>query len=167
MADRRRHTSLLVRLLAVSVLVSVLSIAGTAWLAVRATTRAIQQEQGQALSDDAKIYDALLGYAATHRDWTGAAPLIRSLATGTGRRIAVTDRNRAVLTRSAAGALPQRASATLDPLDVDQKLATDRIDPRAVGPFALPAIVRRAARSSAGNPNGPTARGSMRSVARF
>ena len=146
MPDRRRRSSLLVRLLAGSVLVSVLSIAGTAWLAVRATTRAIQQEQGQALSDDAKIYDALLGYAATHRDWTGAGPLIRSLAAGTDRRIAVTDRNRVLLAQSAAGALPQRASATLDPLDVDQNLATDRVDPRAVGPFSLPAAERVALR---------------------
>src|SRR5689334_18495280 len=135
MADRRLRSSLLVRLLAVSVLVSVLSIVGTAWLAVRTTTRAIQQEQGQALADDAKIYDALLGYAARHRDWTGVGPLARSLAAGTGRRIVVTDRNRVTLAETAAGTLPQRASATLDPLAVDESVAADRVDPRATGPY--------------------------------
>jgi two-component system sensor histidine kinase BaeS len=129
MPDRRLRSSLLVRLLAVSVLVSVLSVAGTAWLAVRTTTRAIQQEQGQALSDDAKIYDALLGYAATHHDWAGAAALIRSLAAGTGRRIVVTGRDRNPLLGN--GPLPVKASATVDPLDVD---STGRTDPRAVGP---------------------------------
>jgi len=149
MADRRLRSSLLVRLLAVSVLVSVLSIVGTAWLAVRTTTRAIQQEQGQALADDAKIYDALLGYAAQHRDWSGVGAFARSLAAGTGRRIVVTDRNRATLAETAAGTLPQRASATLDPLDVDESVAADRIDPRATGPYTLPAAERTALRATA------------------
>jgi two-component system sensor histidine kinase BaeS len=138
--------SLLVRLLAVSAVVSILSIVATAWLAVRTTTRAIQQEQGQALTDDARIYDALLGYAATHRDWSGADGLVASLAEETGHRIALADRARAPLADSAAGALPERASATVDPLGVDENLASnvadDRIDPRAVGPFRLPAAER-------------------------
>lgn len=149
MADRRLGSSLLIRLLAGSVLVSVLSIAGTAWLAVRTTTRAIQQEQGQALTDDAKIYDALLGYAATHHDWTGAGPLIRSLAASTGRRIVVTDRNRAPLVQSSSGTLPQRASATVNPLDVNENLSADRIDSRAAGPFGLPAADRARLRAIA------------------
>jgi two-component system sensor histidine kinase BaeS len=149
MADRRLRSSLLVRLLAVSVLVSVLSIVGTAWLAVRTTTRAIQQEQGQALADDAKIYDALLGYAAAHPDWSGAGPLVRSLAAGTGRRIVLTDRTRVTLAETAEGPLPQRASATLDPLDVGENVSADRIDPRAAGPFTLPAAERTALRAKA------------------
>jgi len=138
--------SLLVRLLAVSAVVSILSIVATAWLAVRTTTRAIQQEQGQALTDDARIYDALLGYATTHRDWSGVDGLVATLAEETGHRIALTDRARTPLADSAAGALPQRASATVDPLGVDENLAPnaadDRIDPRAVGPFRLPAAER-------------------------
>jgi two-component system, OmpR family, sensor histidine kinase BaeS len=154
MADRRLRSSLLVRLLAVSVVVTVLSIAGTAWLAARTTTRAIQEEQGRALTDDAKIYDALLGYAAAHHDWTGVGPLVESLAASTGRRIVVTDRNRGVLAESGAGELSQRASATVDPLNVDENLAgsasVDRIDPRAVGPFTLPAPERADLRTIAG-----------------
>ena len=60
MAARR---SVLVRLLAGAVLIALCSIAATAWLAARSTTVAIQQQQGRALADDSKIYDALLGYA--------------------------------------------------------------------------------------------------------
>jgi len=146
MADRRLRGSLLLRLLAVSVVVSVLSVAATAYLAVRATTRAIQQEQVKAHAADAKVYDTLIGYAATHRDWTGARELVRSLAESTGQRIAVTDRNGVPLAESAAGVLPDRASATIDPLNVDGILApagsADRIDPRAVGPFRLSATER-------------------------
>jgi two-component system sensor histidine kinase BaeS len=96
--------SLLVKLLAVSAVVSVLSVAATAWLAVRTTTRAIQREQSQALTDDARIYDALLGYAATHHDWSGAVPLVSRLAGQTGHRIALTDRARTPIADSAAGA---------------------------------------------------------------
>ncbi|MEV6845220.1 HAMP domain-containing sensor histidine kinase [Actinoplanes sp. NPDC051411] len=143
--------SLLVKLLAVSAVVSVLSVAATAWLAVRTTTRAIQREQSQALTDDARIYDALLGYAATHHDWSGAAPLVGRLARQTGHRIALTDRARAPIAdsqpagepggESGGGGLPDRASATVDPLGVDTDLtpaaSDDRIDPRAVGPFRL------------------------------
>ncbi|MEU1755596.1 HAMP domain-containing sensor histidine kinase [Micromonospora matsumotoense] len=153
MAERRRRDSLLVRLLAVSVVVSVLSITATAWLAVRDTTRTIARERGQALADDAKIYDALLGYAATHRSWADVSPLLDSLATSTGRRIVVTDRDRTPLAASTAGPLPERASATVDPLGVDTTLAgavpTDGVDPRAVGPFRLPDAERAALRADA------------------
>ncbi|MFI9639109.1 sensor histidine kinase [Micromonospora sp. NPDC051925] len=147
MAERRWwRSSLVLRLLAVSVVVSVLSIAATAWLAVRTTTKAIQQERGQALIDDTKIYDALLGYAATHRDWGAADPLVRSLAASTGRRIVVTrlDRTPLISSGSASGALPARASATVDPLAVDSVASPGSIDPRVVGPFQLLAKERQA-----------------------
>jgi two-component system sensor histidine kinase BaeS len=138
--------SLLVKLLAVAAVVSVLSVAATAWLAVRTTTRAIQQEQSQALTDDARLYDTLLGYAATHRDWSGAGPLVARLARETGHRIALTDRARTPIADSAPTGkpLPARASATVDPLNVDanQAASDDRIDPRAVGPFRLTAAER-------------------------
>jgi len=78
--------SLLLRLLALAVLVALASIAATTWLAVRTTTGAIRQEQGQTIADDARIYDTLLGYAATHPDWTGVQDTLRPLAEGVGRR---------------------------------------------------------------------------------
>lgn len=145
--------SLLLRLLAVSAVVSLLSIAATAWLAVLTTTRAIQREQGQALADDARIYDALVGHAATHRDWSQAGPLVRSLARSTGHRIVLTDRARTPIADSASGALPDRASATVDPLRIDTVFASptaeDRIDPRVIGPFQLTTAERADLRAAA------------------
>lgn len=169
-----RRGSLVLRLLVLSVLISVCSIGATAWLAVRTTARAIHQEQGQVFADDARIYDALLGLAAGQDDWHGAQPLVDRLARETGHRIALTDQNRRPFADSAESAgssdpadpadpaesagsaassgarsvpLPDRASATVDPLAVDSVFVpgagdSDRIDPRAVGPFRLPRAER-------------------------
>ncbi|MEU6676843.1 HAMP domain-containing sensor histidine kinase [Streptomyces sp. NPDC046925] len=161
--------SLLTRLLAVSVLVSVVSIAATAWLAAQTTSGAIRQEQGQVLADDARVYDELLGLAAAAPGWRDARKTVRELAKQTGRRIALTTQDRVVIADSrteagkggkggkgAAGAeLPSKASAVVDPLAVDGALTAgggrtdaeaggqDRIDPRAVGPFRLPGTERK------------------------
>ncbi|MFG1883194.1 sensor histidine kinase [Micromonospora sp. NPDC049102] len=142
------HRSLLLRLLALAVLIAVGSIAATAWLAVRTTTGAIRQEQGQALADDARIYDTLVGYAATHPSWDGVDATLQPLAEQVGRRITLTTESGAPLADSApqAGPLPTKPSATIDALAVDTALtpgspaAVDaaRIDPRAAGPYLLP-----------------------------
>jgi two-component system sensor histidine kinase BaeS len=139
--------SLLVRLLATSVLIAVCSIAATAWLAVQTTTRAIQQAQGQALADDAKIYDGLVGYAATHPSWDGVGPTLAELGAGTGRRITLTTTERTPIARSSVTSEPlsQKESAVVDPLHTDPALkpeAAVRIDPRAVGPYRLSAAER-------------------------
>ncbi|WP_328449877.1 sensor histidine kinase [Amycolatopsis sp. NBC_00438] len=139
-----RRRSLVLRLSAVSLLIALGSIAATAWLAVQTTTRAIQQEQGQALSDDAMIYTRLLGFAAANHSWDQAGPKLRALAGETGRRIVVTTIDRRVLADSGGApvTLPVKASASVDPLHVDPVLmpgaGTSGIDPRAVGPFRLP-----------------------------
>ncbi|WP_128380132.1 sensor histidine kinase [Streptomyces cavernae] len=156
--------SLLGRLLTVSALVASCSVAATAWLAVQTTSVAIRQEQGQNLASGAKIYDTLLGYAATHRDWEGVDGTVRELARQSGRRIVLTTEDRRPLSDSAddgssAAALPPQASAVVDPLAVDTVLVSDavpvgadRVDPRAVGPFLLPAeeraVLRKATASS-------------------
>ncbi|MFE2291761.1 sensor histidine kinase [Streptomyces sp. NPDC059452] len=155
--------SLLGRLLGVSALVAACSVAATAWLAVQTTSGAIKQEQGQNLTADARIYDTLLGYAARNPTWDGVAPTVRELAEQSGRRIALTTQDRRPLADSAtattAPALPPEASAVVDPLSVDTVLAArstegqgtgaDRIDPRAVGPFLLPAAERTGLRRTA------------------
>ncbi|MGW6056869.1 sensor histidine kinase [Streptomyces sp. NPDC055189] len=147
--------SLLTRLLAVSVLVSVVSIAATAWLAAQTTSGAIRQEQGQVLADDARVYDELLGLAAAAPGWRDAQKTVRELAKQTGRRIALTTRDRVVIADSrskgskggedgkggkggkgAAGAeLPSKASAVVDPLAVDGTLTAGggRTDAEAGG----------------------------------
>lgn len=155
--------SLFARLLAVSALVAACSVAATAWLAVQTTSGAIRQEQGQNLTADARIYHRLLGYAAAHPTWDGVAETVRELAEQSGRRIALTTQGRAPLADSAAPepatALPAQASAVVDPLAVDTALSaesaggsgttTDRVDPRAVGPFRLPASERTRLRKAA------------------
>ncbi|MGC4845795.1 HAMP domain-containing sensor histidine kinase [Micromonospora sp. DT15] len=166
--------SLLLRLLALAVLIAIGSIAATAWLAVRTTTGAIRQEQGQALADDARIYDTVLAYAATHPTWDGVDAALRPLAQDVGRRIALTTETGALIADSAPGAgpLPTTSSATVDALAVDTALTpgttlpgggdggttlprgsgdggTGRIDPRTTGPYLLPPEERAALRDKA------------------
>ncbi|MFJ3125333.1 sensor histidine kinase [Streptomyces sp. NPDC086993] len=154
--------SLFGRLLAVSALVAACSVAATAWIAVQTTSGAIKQEQGQNLTADARIYDTLLGYAAGHSTWDGVDGTVRDLARQSGRRIALTTEQRRPLADSASlpspPALPPQASAIVDPLSVDTALsrtadreggAADRVDPRAVGPFRLPAAERTALQNAA------------------
>ncbi|GAA2894312.1 two-component sensor histidine kinase [Actinoplanes cyaneus] len=142
---RLRH-SLVTRLLVTSVLIAIAAIAATAWLAASTATRAISQEQGQSLTDDKGVYDMLLGYAATHSDWSGAQALIQARAAKLNRRITLTTVDRAVLADSGPGPslATARPSATVDPLTVDTALTggTERIDPRATGPFRVPAAQR-------------------------
>jgi two-component system sensor histidine kinase BaeS len=137
-----RH-SLLVRLVASSVLIAVCSIVATAWLAARSTSGEIRHQQGQTLASDARINDALLGYAATHPRWDGVEETVRGLARQSDRRVAlVTEGGTRIADSAGRLPLPARASAVVDPLAVDVSLvpgaATDRIDARAVGPFRLP-----------------------------
>ncbi|HEX6467538.1 MAG TPA: ATP-binding protein [Streptosporangiaceae bacterium] len=138
-----RH-SLLVRLVASSVLIAVCSIVATAWLAARSTSGEIRQQQGQTLTRDARINDALLGYAASHPRWDGVEETVRGLAQQSDQRVALATEGGTLIADSVAGRppLPARASAVVDPLAVDVSLvpgaATDRIDARAVGPFRLP-----------------------------
>ncbi|MFB6719011.1 sensor histidine kinase [Kribbella sp. NPDC056345] len=145
MAVRR---SILVRLLAGAVLIALCSIAATAWLAARSTTVAIQEQQGQALADDAKIYNTLLEYAATHRSWQGVDRLLTKLSQDTGRQISLSLRDRTPI-----GGKPvpetRKPSAFIDPLRIDPNLVGaegggDLIDPRVVGPFALTPAQRTA-----------------------
>ncbi|WP_430784170.1 sensor histidine kinase [Actinoplanes sp. G11-F43] len=136
-----RH-SLVTRLLVTSVLIAVAAIATTAWLATQTATRAIRQEQGRSLTDDKGVYDMLIGYAATHPDWSGAHELIDARAAELGRRITLMTEDRQVIVESGPGPSLQsaRPSARLDPLDLDLGLTggTSHIDARAVGPFQLP-----------------------------
>ncbi|MDX8149813.1 HAMP domain-containing sensor histidine kinase [Lentzea sp. BCCO 10_0061] len=127
--------SLLVRFFLFSLVIAACSIAVTAWLASQATTGAIRQEQGDALETDAQIFDELVRYAATHKDWAGAKSDVDGIAQKYGRRIALTDGNGTTLVDTGGKNSPQlpiTPKALVDPLNVNGK-----IDPRAVGPFKL------------------------------
>ncbi|WP_067508945.1 cell wall metabolism sensor histidine kinase WalK [Actinoplanes sp. TFC3] len=148
-----RH-SLITRLLATSVLIAIAAIGATAWLAARTATRAISQEQGQSLTDDKGVYDMLVGYAATHPDWSGAPALIQERAAKLGRRITLMTEDRLVLADTDAtgpSLRTARPSATIDPLNLDLGLTggTDRIDSRAAGPFFVPVNQRASLRKAA------------------
>ncbi|MFC4508146.1 MULTISPECIES: sensor histidine kinase [Streptomyces] len=140
--------SLLVRLLLTSVAIAALSVGATAWLAVETTTRAIQEEHGQVLSDDTDILRQLSGFAATHADWNGVQTRLRELSRSKGRRIALTtETGRTIADSAATGtALPARASAIIDPLTTDTYTEPGAqlagIDPRAAGPYRLTATER-------------------------
>jgi two-component system, OmpR family, sensor histidine kinase BaeS len=127
--------SLLVRFFLFSLVIAACSIAVTAWLASQATTGAIRQEQGEALETDASIVDELVGYAATHENWSGAKARVDEIARKYDRRIALTDHNGKKLVDTGTGSSPQlpvTPRAVVDPLNVNGK-----IDHRAVGPFKL------------------------------
>ncbi|PRX48662.1 two-component system sensor histidine kinase BaeS [Prauserella shujinwangii] len=151
----RRH-SLLTRLLAMSALVAGCSIGATAWLAAQSTSGAINRELGESLAADAKIYDSLLGYAATHARWAGVQRLVDDLAAQTGRRVTLTTTSRAPIADSGGPQdppLPRTPSAVVDPLAVDVVLkpeaAVSGIDPRAVGPYRLTGAERADLRRAA------------------
>jgi len=132
--------SLIVRLLAASILVAVCSIVATAWLAVKTTTGAIRQEQGSSLAVDASVYDKLIEYGATHSSWDGVGPTVEVLGRRTGSRITLMTEARLAVADSGPGPSLATASpsATVDPLRLDTALAkASGIDPRAVGPYKL------------------------------
>ncbi|MGW7824386.1 sensor histidine kinase [Streptomyces puniciscabiei] len=160
--------SLLGRFLGVFGLVAACSVAATAWLAVETTSAALNEQQGQALADNTRIYNALLGYAATHPQWDGVGPTLRHLASQYGVRISLTTQERRPLGVSGTDfqpdQLPVRPSAVVDPLSVDSvsfgaastspgavpsATAPGRIDARAVGPFRLPQSERDELRRNA------------------
>ncbi|MDO8189404.1 HAMP domain-containing sensor histidine kinase [Conexibacter sp. JD483] len=139
-----RHR-LLVRLLAGALLIALGSTAATAWLVSRTTATALRDADARSLATDAQIYNALVGYAATHRDWHGVGPLTARLDRTTGRRIVLTDRGRRPLAgESPSTPLPAVASAAIDPLHVERDLAggSSTIDPRALAPFRPKAVAR-------------------------
>ncbi|WP_404974728.1 sensor histidine kinase [[Kitasatospora] papulosa] len=169
--------SLLGRFLAVSALVAACSVAATAWLAVQTTSGAIEQEQGRNLAADTRVLDTLLAYAARHPTWDGVGATVDELADASDRRITLTTQSRQILADSAGSSppppgLPPQASAVVDPLSVadvssgsgsgagsvtiaapgtdgTQRSGTDRVDPRAVGPFELSEAERTSLRRTA------------------
>ncbi|GIF23902.1 two-component system sensor histidine kinase BaeS [Actinoplanes tereljensis] len=136
------HRSLIMRLLATSILIAVAAITAATWLTAHTTTQAIQQQQGRSITDDALIHDTLIGYAATHAQWDGVAPTVADLSARTGHRVTLLTRDRQVLADSAPAGPDigaARPSATIDPLRENGV-----IDARAVGPYRLSAAERRA-----------------------
>jgi two-component system, OmpR family, sensor histidine kinase BaeS len=143
-----RH-SLLVRLSALTLAVTVVSVAATAWLAALILNRGIQQANGKSQAEIVSVYATLLQYGATHRDWAGVGPVVNALSRRTKQQIALTDLSdqRLAFAQTTPQALPLGSPvAVVDPLHVDPSLdpvaPASRIDPAAVGPLALSAYDR-------------------------
>lgn len=142
------HRSLIMRLLATSILVAIAAITATAWFTATATTRAITQQRGRPITDDTLVYNTLIGFAATHRSWDGVSPTITQLSARTGHRVTLLTRKRQVIADSASGPSVRTAqpSAIVDPLRVNAggyNTTETAIDARAVGPYRLPPAERR------------------------
>jgi two-component system sensor histidine kinase BaeS len=131
------HRSLFLRLFALGAAVAVVAVAAATWATVRSTAVAVHQEQQQSLHADATTYDSLIGYAATHRSWSGAGTLVDRLAQRSGHRVSVTDEAGHILLDStgATGPLPStQARATLDALAVDTALLSTSTPPPSPSP---------------------------------
>jgi two-component system sensor histidine kinase BaeS len=141
---RRIRHSLVARLLAVCVLIAAVSIAATAWIAAASTSGSIEQQYNEDLVASASVYDEVLGYAATHSSWNGVQPTLDALARRTKRTITLTTPTGQTIDGTGrnppAGTKP---TAVVNPLAVSALPGTSApvsgIDPRAVGPFKLPA----------------------------
>jgi len=115
------------RLFGAGALIALIATGAATFATVRSTSVAVQQAQQQSLHDDARAYEALIAYAATHRSWGAADGVVARLARRTGERIVVTDTGGRTLvdssgTSSAALHSPKLARATIDPLNVDTTL---------------------------------------------
>lgn len=130
------HRSLSVRLFALGSVIALVAVGAATWATVRATTVAVQEEQQESFHADARIYDALVEYAATHRSWARAGTLVRRLARQHGDPVVLTDTDGQVIISSDGSAEPlppARARARVDALDVDTALLTaPEEDPRPV-----------------------------------
>ncbi|GLZ01109.1 HAMP domain-containing sensor histidine kinase [Actinoplanes sp. NBRC 103695] len=145
-----RSQSLVGRLLAMSLLVMLCAVLATTWLVVNSTTSQLRQELGQGIAYDARIYEAVLEYAAEHTTWSGAQPMLAELSGLTGRQITLTGEDGTFLASSEGKRpdLPARRSALVNPLQVEGFLASDESDAngiykRAFGPYRLTAAEHR------------------------
>lgn len=144
MADVRVpwHRSLLVRVFAAGAVIALVAVAAATWATVRATTVAVREAQQDSLHTDARVYDELVGYAATHRDWSRAGDLVRRLARDADRRVSVTDEAGRVLVDSqevdGVRRDPARARAVLDALAVDPVLLAGTEDESPLATYPSP-----------------------------
>lgn len=149
-----RH-SLLVRLLAICVAIAGSSIGATAWIASVSTSGSIQQQYSEDFTAGAQIYDALLGYAASHPSWTEVGRSLSQLAEKTGRDITLTTESGRVLASSTGSKrLPAgaKAASVVNPLAVSafpgRAAPSGGVDPRAVGPYRLTEAEQRTIRTT-------------------
>lgn len=111
------------RIVAMTTLVVITSVVLTAVMVSLAVQRAAQEEAAQSLSNDATIYQELLGYGAQHTSWDEVTELVKQLATQYDRRIALKTSQGRLLVDSdqllglTSGSLRNRPEVTIDPYE--------------------------------------------------
>lgn len=128
--------SVLIRLLAVSLLVATCSIAATAWLTTRSTRQQFTGDLERTLAGDNGVYNALVAYGTAHSSWEGVQAVIDSFTPTSGRTVTLRSPDGTTIASSdpqhssvPAGAV---ATAVVDPLAGSVALPTESIDPLLV-----------------------------------
>ncbi|MCU1361230.1 MAG: histidine kinase, partial [Ilumatobacteraceae bacterium] len=148
--------SVLIRLVAVSLVVATCSIAATAWLTTTSTTAKFTGDLKRTLEIDNNIYDALLDYSGSHASWDGVQTVIDSFAPTTDRTITLATADGTVIA-SSDPQHPDRmptddvAAALVDPLarssgmpdqtslnDVPPSVLPSKNEPADAAPVAVP-----------------------------
>ena len=133
--------SVLIRLLAVSLLVASCSIAATAWLTTRSTRAQFTGDLERTLAGDNSVYNALVEYGTTHVSWDGVQSVIDSFGATSDRTITMSAPDGAIIASSdsqdpeiPADAVP---TAIVDPLAGSIGLPEESIDSSVVAMFDL------------------------------
>jgi two-component system, OmpR family, sensor histidine kinase BaeS len=153
---RRRHvTGLRVRLVSFCLVIAVISIGTTAWIAVSSTSSSLNEQYSQDLSSITAVYSTLSGYAATHDSWDGAAAVVGDVAQRNHTRVTLTREGGTVIADSSQARSPfsgVRPTAVINPLQPDPSIAgvavIGGVDARAIGPYRLTSAQQAAIRHS-------------------
>jgi two-component system sensor histidine kinase BaeS len=135
--------SLLSRLVAVSLAVTVLAVGGTVLAALLISDRTVKEAPDQA-GARAKVYDALLEYAATHTTWRNSNATVAELANATNLNIHLEDLQRTVVAEAKVRGFRTTNPVpvgVVDPLNVVAGLgrakSADGILETVVGPYRV------------------------------
>jgi two-component system sensor histidine kinase BaeS len=149
------RTGLRSRLIVFCLVIATASIATTTWLTVTSTSSSIRDDYAQNLTSVSDVYNALSGFAATHRSWTAVAATAAPLSRSQHTRIRLTTSSGQLLFDSQgpkARAPLTQPIATVNPLAPDPTLGSvpllGGIDSRAVGPFAISTATQRSIRAA-------------------
>lgn len=94
------NRSVLVRLIASSIVVATCSIVATAWLTTRSTSNQIQGDLRRTLDADNKIYDTLVSFGGSNASWDGVATVIDQMASAADRTITLATQDGIVIASS-------------------------------------------------------------------
>jgi two-component system sensor histidine kinase BaeS len=134
--------SVLVRLIASSIVVATCAIVATAWLTTRSTTNQLRGELKRTLDADNKIYDTLVNYGGTNASWEGVQTELASMSKATGRTITLASQDGNVIASSDPAA-PRKmpsdavAAALVDPVAPSTTPSGIKSDP-VKGTLTLP-----------------------------